>query len=96
MLPSAGHADFVGRELELAALLERLEAAGRGWGSVALIAVNRADVARNTFARAYQLVDLASGKMTAVPERLQNPRWSASGTTIAWLQRGAPRSASWC
>src|SRR5215813_120474 len=55
-------------------------------GSVALIAVARGDVARNTFARAYQLVDLASGKMTALPERLQNPRWSPSGTTIAWLQ----------
>ena len=56
-------------------------------GSVALIAVTRADVARNAFARAYQRVDLISGKMTALPERLQNPRWSPGGTAIAWLQR---------
>jgi dipeptidyl aminopeptidase/acylaminoacyl peptidase len=63
-------------------------------GSVALIAVARGDVARNTFARAYQLVDLASGKMTALPERLQNPRWSPSGTTIAWLQRARTGAAA--
>ena len=63
-------------------------------GSVALIAVNRADLAHNAFARAYQLVDLASGKMTALPERLQNPRWSPRGTAIAWLQRGRTGAAS--
>src|SRR5690349_9566056 len=63
-------------------------------GGVALIAVARGDVARNTFARAYQLVDLASGKMTALPERLQNPRWSPSGTAIAWQQRARTGAAA--
>lgn len=63
-------------------------------GDVALIAVGRADVARNAFARTYQLVDLTSGKMTALPERLQNPRWSPSGTAIAWLQRARTGAAA--
>lgn len=63
-------------------------------GSVALIAVGRADVVRNVFARTYQLVDLASGKMTALPERLQNPRWSPAGTAIAWLQRSRTGGAA--
>lgn len=63
-------------------------------GSAALIAVTRADVARNAFARVYQLVDLASGKTTALPERLQNPRWSPGGTAIAWLQRARTGAAA--
>src|SRR3954465_3065247 len=63
-------------------------------GGVALIAVTRADVARNVFARAYQLVDLASGKTVALPERLQNPRWSPSGTAIAWVQRSRTGAAA--
>ncbi len=63
-------------------------------GSVALIAVTRADVARNAFARAYQLVDLASGKATALPERLQNPRWAPGGTAIAWLLRARTGAAA--
>jgi dipeptidyl aminopeptidase/acylaminoacyl peptidase len=62
-------------------------------GSAALIAVVRGDVARNTFARIYQLVDLATSKTTALPERLQNPRWSPSGTAIAWLARGKTSTA---
>jgi dipeptidyl aminopeptidase/acylaminoacyl peptidase len=63
-------------------------------GGVALISVTRADVARNVFARVYQLVDLTSGKMTALPERLQNPRWSPTGTAIAWLQRARAGTAA--
>lgn len=62
-------------------------------GSVALIAVGRGNVARNTFARGYQLVELATGKATALPERLQNPRWSPDGAAIAWLVRGKTGAA---
>jgi len=63
-------------------------------GSVALIAVSRADLTRNEFMRVYQLVDLASGKLTALPGRLQNPRWSPGGTSIAWLQRARTGAAA--
>lgn len=63
-------------------------------GAVALIAVTRGDVVRNRFARAYQLVDLATGKMTALPERLQNPRWSPGGAVVAWLERGKTGAAA--
>jgi dipeptidyl aminopeptidase/acylaminoacyl peptidase len=62
-------------------------------GKLALIAVVRGDARRNTFARAYQLVDLATGKTTALAERLQNPRWSPGGAAIAWLARGKTGAA---
>jgi dipeptidyl aminopeptidase/acylaminoacyl peptidase len=63
-------------------------------GATALIAVGRADMAKNEFARVYQLVDLASGKMTAMPARLQNPRWAPGGAAIAWLARGKSGAAA--
>jgi dipeptidyl aminopeptidase/acylaminoacyl peptidase len=62
-------------------------------GKVALIAVVRADLARNKFARTYQLVELATGKQTALPERLANPRWAPNGKAIAWLAQGKAGAA---
>ena len=55
-------------------------------GTRALIDVATADAQSNTFAETASLVSLSDGTLAAMPAGLHSPRWSPSGSTIAWLR----------
>jgi dipeptidyl aminopeptidase/acylaminoacyl peptidase len=54
-------------------------------GNAALVDVVHADLKHNTFAAAYSLVDIASGRMRPLDSELGHPRWSPHGDSIAWI-----------
>ncbi len=55
-------------------------------GATVVIEVVRGSLAQNTFLTASEIVRVADGRMTAVPNALSHPRWRPDGTAIAWLR----------
>jgi dipeptidyl aminopeptidase/acylaminoacyl peptidase len=62
-------------------------------GAYALLHVVNVDVTKNAESGTYRLVRIADGTSTAVAAGLEQPRWSPSGASIAWL-RGAAGGAT--
>lgn len=55
-------------------------------GSRTIVNVIRTDLADNTYASSYLLVDTQTGKAVSLPTELRNPHWSPDGNLVAWLR----------
>jgi hypothetical protein len=54
-------------------------------GRIALVEIDRTDVAHNAFLTNYRAVVVASGATAAMSDDLSRPRWSPDSKSIAWL-----------
>ena len=54
-------------------------------GAIALVEIDRTDMAKNSFATQYERVTVATGAATPLPETLNHPRWSPDSKRIAWI-----------
>lgn len=52
---------------------------------VALVEIDRTDLAHNAFLTNYRAVVIASGTSSSMPDDLSRPRWSPDSKRIAWL-----------
>jgi dipeptidyl aminopeptidase/acylaminoacyl peptidase len=53
--------------------------------AVALVEVDRTDLAKNAFATQYERVAVATGAATSLPGDLVHPRWSPDSKAVAWI-----------
>jgi dipeptidyl aminopeptidase/acylaminoacyl peptidase len=54
-------------------------------GAVALVEIDRTNLAKNAFETQYERVSLGTGVAAALPDDLVHPRWSPGSNAIAWI-----------